>query len=200
MRNYNLRRMPKGKPIAKAPTQKNLFGEHVPKPRAQYEAALERADKRQNASRAARARWLKRTIPKNVSYVLPVETALVFEEAKSCFVYGHFVAAIILAASFIEHWMTSNLQQSGHHKEASRGLAAAIRFARRTHLLDPIVLDQADRLRLIRNPFVHLKEFDHEHTITQRAGRYRTDPWTLSERDAQEALIAMYAVAAYWFR
>jgi hypothetical protein len=185
--------------MVKGLAQKNLFGERIAKPRPQFEAALERADKRQNPFRAARVRWLKGVIPKNISYVLPVETALVFEEAKSCFVYGHFIATIILAASFIEHWLISSLQSGGHCKEASRGLAAAIKFARSTHLVDPVVLDQADHLRLIRNPFVHLKEFDHEHTITQRAGKYKTDPWTLSEKDAKEALIAMYAVAKHAF-
>jgi hypothetical protein len=129
----------------------------------------------------------------------PGRNSLLFEEAKSCFVYGHFVAAIVLAAAFVEHWLISNLNSRGFQKEASRGLAGAIKFARKNKFADPIVLDKAEQLRLIRNPFVHLKEFDHEHTLTQRTGKHQTDPWTQSESDARESIIAMYAVAAYWF-
>lgn len=85
-------------------------------------------------------------------------------------------------------------------KEASQGLAAAINCARRNNLVDPIILDKADRLRLIRNPFVHLKEFDNKHGLGQRMAASRNfDFRALLEKDAQEALIAMYGVAAHAF-
>jgi hypothetical protein len=144
-------------------------------------------------------RWLAGVTPKNVGYLLPVETALVFEEAASCFIYGHFIATILLATSFVEHWLTGSLRSRGYSRQASQGLAAAIKFARAKNLADPIVLDKADQLRVIRNPFVHLKDFDHEQTVTQRTLEHKTDPWTLSENDAREALIAMYGIAMHSF-
>jgi hypothetical protein len=185
--------------MAKRLVEKNLFGEPVTARRPRYEAALERRDRTQNRARAGRIRWLSGVMPKNISYLLPVETALVFEEAKSCFVYGNFVATIVLAASFVEHWLTSNVQTGCHGKQAPLTLASAIRLARATDLVDPTILDRADKLRLIRNPFVHLKDFDHEHTVTQRAGRFETTPWTLLEKDAEEALITMYGIAKHTF-
>ena len=177
--------------------EKNLFGQPVPQQRPRYEAALGHVDKRQNAARAARMRWLREVTPKNIGYILPVETALAFEEARSCFIYGNFIATVLLAAAFVEHWLVSNLESRGHSSEASRGLAAAIKFARAKNLVDHAILDRADHLRLIRNPFVHLKEFGHEYTVSQRASKDRTDPWTLIEGDAKEALIAMYGIAKY---
>lgn len=91
-------------------------------------------------------------------------------------------------------------QRRGYQKEASRGLAAAIKCARVNGLVNPFILDKADRLRLIRNPFVHLKEFGHQHAIGQRMTKTRTfDISTLLENDAKEALIAMHGVAAYAF-
>jgi hypothetical protein len=67
-------------------------------------------------------------------------------------------------------------------------------------LVTPFILDKADRLRLIRNPFVQLKEFDHQHGIGQRMAKSRTfDIRALLESDAKEALIAMYGVAVYAF-
>lgn len=96
---------------------------------------------------------------------MPLETGLVFEEAKASFVYGNFVAVVVLTAAFIEHWLVSSLEAHGYHKEASRGVAAAINCARRNDLVDPITLDKADHLRLIRNPFVHVRELNHEHGL-----------------------------------
>jgi hypothetical protein len=107
------------------------------------------------AERAARVRWLSRIIPRDRMFGMPLETSLVFEEAKASFVYGNFVAVIVLAAAFIEHWFIASLEARGYHKEASQGLAAAISCARRNNLVDSMILDKSDRLRLIRNPFVH---------------------------------------------
>ncbi len=138
-------------------------------------------------------------MPKHYGFLMPLETAVVFEEAKSTFVYGNFVATVVLAAAFVEHWFVASLASRGYEKEASRGLAACIKFARDHSLVDGLVLDKADQLRLIRNPFVHLKSYDHQHNIGQRAWRYKIDPWALLENDAKEALIAMYGVARYAF-
>ena len=53
---------------------------------------------------------------------------------------------------------------------------------------------------MIRNPFVHLKSFDHQFTVGQRmmATKEFSMP-TLLENDAKEALIAMHGVAIYAF-
>jgi hypothetical protein len=66
--------------------------------------------------------------------------------------------------------------------------------------VNPLILDKADHLRAIRNPFVHLKSFDHPHAIGERMSKTRSyDIQTLLEGDAKEALIAMYGVASYAF-
>jgi hypothetical protein len=130
---------------------------------------------------------------------MPLETGCVFEDAKSSFVNGQFVASIVLAASFVEHWLTSGLARRGFEKEAERGFAASIRFARKMKLVDPFLLDKADRLRLIRNPFAHLKLVSNEDTIGQRSAELRQAPHTVLENDAKEAMIAMYGVALYAF-
>ena len=91
------------------PTIKDLFGKTIRQRRPRFETALERADRRTLADRAARVRWLDGVIPKNVGFGLPLETAFVFEEAQYSFTYGNFVAVIVLAAAFVEHWFASNL-------------------------------------------------------------------------------------------
>ena len=186
--------------MSKRSSARDLFGKTVRQRRPRYEFALEKQDRKTRADRAGRVRWLSDTIPKNLMFGTPVETALVFEEATASFVHGNFVAAVVLAAAFVEHWFVASLIARGYHKEASQGLAAGIGCARANNLVSPLILEKADRLRLIRNPFVHLKSFDHQHGIGQRMAKTRNfDIRALLESDAKEAIIAMHGVAIYAF-
>jgi hypothetical protein len=178
---------------------KDLFGGPVRQRRPRYEATLEKADKRMLSERAARARWLAEIIPKRTYFGMPMETFYVLDETTSSFIYGNYVAVIILSTSFVEHWFTAQLSERGYEKEARRGLSVSIQTARSQNLVDSLILDKADRLRLIRNPFVHLKPFEHEHNLGSRSLRLGAHPKTILEQDAKEAIIALYAVAVYAF-
>ena len=91
----------------------DLFGKPVRHQRPRYEAALERGERKTLPERAVRVRWLSEVIPKNLMFGMPLETSLVFNEAKASFVYGNYVAVIVLAASFIEHWFIASLSDRG---------------------------------------------------------------------------------------
>lgn len=177
--------------------QKDLLGEPIRRKRPKYEAALERREIRSVPERAERIRWLSSVMPQNVGYMMPLESSRVFQEAKDCFVYGQFVATMVLASSFVEHWLAGLLDAQGQQKIASRGLAAIIEHYREKHLLSKVVCDKVDSLRQKRNPFVHLKAFDHPHGLGQRMLRVRTPPDTILEADAKDALVAMYSVAMH---
>ena len=179
---------------------RDLFGKPIRERRPRYEAALERVDRASVAERAARVRWVAKTIPRNIFMAMPFETATVFQEAKSTFIAGHFVATVVLAAAFVEHWFASNLIGLGFTKEAAKGLAASVTCARQHNLVPSVLLDKADRLRQIRNPFVHLKSFEHEHNLTRRAFSVGKLPHELLERDAKESLNLIYAVGLYAFK
>lgn len=160
---------------------------------------MQHAEKATLPIRAERIRWLERVIPKNRAFGMPLETYYVFEEAKSSFVFGCFVASTVLSAAFVEHWLGARLSQKGFTKDAERGLAAIIECCRTNNLLNPGLLTRIDRLRLIRNPFAHLKSFDHPHGLGQRVGRERSPPEKILEADAKESLTTMYTVAVHVF-
>lgn len=178
---------------------RDLFGKPIKQRRPRYEWSLERVEKATLPVRAERVRWLEKVIPKNRGFAMPTETFYVFEEAKSSFVYGCFVASTVLAAAFVEHWLSARLAQRGFNKAANNGLAAMIECCRKNHLLNPTLLEKVNRLRLIRNPFTHLKSFDHPHGLGQRSLRERSHPEALLEVDAKESLTTMYTVAVYAF-
>ena len=177
----------------------DLFGNPIRQRRPCYELALQRSDRASLAERAARLRWVRSTVPKNLFFCMQYETLALFYEVKATFISGYFVGTIVLATAFIEHWISSNLSTIGYRKEASQGLVACMACARKNDLIPLILLNKIEQLRIIRNPFIHLKPFKHEHKIIHRASKSRKRPIDLLESDAQESLRLAYAVALYSF-
>ena len=179
------------------PPERDLFGKPIRQRRSKYEVGLERFDKETRNDRATRLRWVDKAIPRGLSMMGPYETMLVFREAKDCYIAGHLAAALILAAAFIEHWMSGFIAARGFKAEAKRGLAACVECARKNAFLPEAVLQKLDRIREIRNPFVHLKPMDHEHIVTRRMLRARIPTEELMDQDAREALSLMFTIGIY---
>jgi hypothetical protein len=177
--------------------QKDLLGKPIKRRRPKYELALECHELQNVPERAERIRWLSTVIPKGSGYLMPLESMRVFQEAKDCFVYGQFVATLVLAASFMEHWLGGILSAAGQSKVAGQGLKAIIAHCRDADVIPATLCDKVDALRLSRNPFVHLKPFDHPHSLGQRMLARRMHPDSILEADARDALVAMYSVAVY---
>lgn len=181
---------------AKGP--KDLLGKPIRKRRPKYEAALERHELQSVPERAERIRWLDEVMPQGAGYLMPMQSYKVFQEAKDCFVYGQYVATIVLSAAFVEHWLAGLLQASADSRAVSKaGLEAIVKYCRANELLPAVICDKVDHVRKVRNPFVHLKSGDHEHALGPRMMRQGLDPDAILEADAKGALIAMYSVARY---
>lgn len=128
--------------------------------------------------------------------MMPFVTAFVFDEARRTFVNGDFVATILLASAFIEHRLSSHLRSKGYVKTTRQGLAQMIACARQHDFASPFLLDKVDRLRRIRNPFVHLKPFEDDDGLLKRMIRGEVEePARLLEKDAKMALTLMYTIA-----
>jgi hypothetical protein len=177
--------------------QKDLLGKPIKQRRPKYEAALERHEMQNVPERAERMRWLSTVTPRSSGYIMPLESMRVFQEAKDCFVYGQFVATLVLAASFMEHWLGGILSAAGQSKVAGQGLKAIVAHCRECKIIPTVLCDKIDALRLSRNPFVHLKPFNHPHSLGQRMLARRMHPDSILEADAKDALAAMYSVAVH---
>ena len=171
----------------------DLFGKKAKKRRPAYEAALERRDRQTLSTRAARVRWVGRNLPKG-GMLLPSDSLFVFTEARSTFVDGYFIATVVLAAAFAEHWMAGILTGRGFGAECKAGLRACITCARMHDVWPDFVLARLDHLQSIRNPFIHLKDFSHPHALAQRSWLKGRTPEDVLEQDAKEALESIFAL------
>lgn len=153
--------------------------------------ALERSDVSTRDIRAERIMWLSAY---QVSYGAVwgrTETLALLEEARTCFVAQHDIAALMLALAFIEHTLAAALKSAGLGRllNVPKGLESA----KVAGLFPADILVRAGNLQAFRNPFAHLREDDDETTLSHRYLSQRRHPKSVMEDDAKEAMQLMYA-------
>ena len=186
--------------------QKDLFGKNVAsKKKTRLEIMLASYDKKSFTDRLERLGYLKKVFPKGFGFVSDLETAYILDEAKMAFVDGAFISTILLSQAFIERKFQGYYSGLGFANIAKKGLKAIIDHAKQNGTIHVFLLDKVDELRKIRNPFVHLKEYEHEYNLSQRM--YKSyiktkqfkQPFQLLYEDAKAAISLMYVVAVTEF-
>jgi hypothetical protein len=174
---------------------RDLFGRKIKRRKSPLEYGLAKHDASSFEERLVRLKWLTTVIPTNVTYMMPSDTFYVFGEVKNAFVAGAYVATVLLCTSFIEHWLSTLLAAKGFEKESRSGLKTIVKCLRKQKIGNDYLIENVDKLRRLRNPFVHLKPFDHAENLSQRSYRQAKHPVVLLEEDAKLAISLMYAVA-----
>lgn len=119
------------------------------------------------------------------------ETLHLLEEARQTFIGGHFIAALLTAMACIEHCMVEELDLLGLIQQSPQ-FGKAIEVAHKNKVFPPDWLERAKRLSLRRNPFAHLKDEGHRHSLGTRIRDEQQHPHTILEADARDAVDLMY--------
>lgn len=158
-------------------------------------AALARTDEHTRESRAERIEWLSQCSEQPGAVMGDMAVLHMMEEARLCFISGHFIGAILLATSFIEQTLSEELE-SVVPAQDRHTLQGMIKSARERLSFPGDLLDRTDRLRELRNPFTHRKAPDHRHAFGARFLSIRKHPGSILFEDAKLAMGVMYE----WFR
>ncbi|MCE4513895.1 hypothetical protein [Xanthomonas hortorum] len=84
----------------------------IPATRENLTEALARADDSSRADRVDRIEWLAQHYFHPGAVMGDLTILQMLEEARLCFVSGHFVGALLLATSFVEHTLSEELESS----------------------------------------------------------------------------------------
>jgi hypothetical protein len=154
--------------------------------------ALKWFDEQYREDRADRLIWLSQFQPEfGLIASERLEPLSLLEEARVCFVNGNFIAALLVASSYIEQVLVSELEERSIVGPRET-LQKAMETARAANIFAATLLDGADHLRLIRNPYVHRKPDEHAHNLTTRYRAQDAHPQWFLEADAKLALELMY--------
>jgi hypothetical protein len=108
-----------------------------------------------------------------------------FEEARYCFVYGQFMAAILLGTAFVELTLAAKLYASARSDLRHASFSKLLEEAKRTGWISDAEHAQFTRVRVLRNRVAHFREPGEEDTVQRDAVAQQTLPYELLEDDAR---------------
>lgn len=177
--------------------KKDLFGQPV-KERKKRTSRLEKYlieyDRDTFSDRLTRLTFINKMYPKGLILAGDMEFVFTFGEIKECYINGHFIASIILTQSFIEKVFIEFFNSKNLNKETNNGLDRMIKYARKKSLINSVVLNMVDNLRLKRNPFVHSKDYDYPHSLSRRTIINKTLPYEQLDKDAKETMQILFYI------
>ena len=163
---------------------------NTPKP----EEWLEREDTGQREDRLARLRWVASQMPE-VDWMVfgcgPI-SKYVFEEARYCYVYGQFLASIMLGLAFVEMSLAGAFYGTGRNDLQRAGIKKLSHEALDCGWLTQSDYDMLERVRTLRNPVTHFRPFGDAERIETRAFQHRMDDYEVIETDAREVMQAVF--------
>ena len=126
-------------------------------------------------------------------------TKLLFEEARYCFVYGQFLATIVLSLAFIEQTLAALFYMVGRNDLERAGAKRLVIEALKYNWLTQDECDYLDELRQIRNPIMHHRKLGIQPGEEVKSGWWRERiesraimenqlPHEILEQDARKAL------------
>lgn len=147
-------------------------------------------DEKCRQARLDRLEWLANITSKNGNWLFHGGqlTKYLFEEARYCFVYGQFLAAIILGLSFVEHSLASILFGWGRNDLERANFSDLIKEA-----LDQGIIDQNENLhiekaRSIRNAITHFRQPGDEERIELTTIIQNAQPYEIIENEARNVM------------
>ena len=151
---------------------------------------IEREDSLQRADRLARLRWIADKMPKADRMVFGCGTVskCLFEEARYCYVYGQFLASVMLGLAFVEVSLASAFCAAGRNDLRRAGIAELAKEALSCGWLTQPDYETLGRVRTLRNPVAHFRPPGDAERIETRAFNQRTHDYEVIETDARQVM------------
>jgi len=132
---------------------------------------LEREDEVAHEGRLERLRWIeKQYLAIDIQLFPGGQTSRsLFEEARYCFVYGQFLATVMLGMAFIERSFAADLFAAGHSNLQRASLTILLREELQRGLISQIEFNQLESVRANRNSVAHFRSPGHPETVEFRS-------------------------------
>jgi hypothetical protein len=118
-----------------------------------------------------------------------------FEEMRYCFVYGQFLAVVILGLAYIEHTLAANFYAAGHDEMERANITTLLRRALDSRWINEDEFDHLDRAREIRNALTHFRRPLHEEGVEYRSFIVQKEfPYTVIDADARHVIQVAFRI------
>jgi hypothetical protein len=152
---------------------------------------LDHEDQVQRQARIERLKWLEKQMPEVqwVAFCTGAISKSLFEEARYCFVYGQYLASILLALSFIEQSLAGYFYGIGRNDLEKASLSDLANEARKLGLISDRDIEALRKAWKIRKPVTHFRRPGHPERVEARA--YYEGPthfYNIIEKDARAVM------------
>ena len=123
-----------------------------------------------------------------------LHTKYLFEEARYCFVYGQFLAVILLGLSFIEHTLASLFYGSGNDALEKASISRLLAEALSAGWISQEQYKHLDNARNIRNSFAHFRKPGDEERMEFKMFKEDKYLYEIIEEEARFIILTMFGV------
>jgi len=174
--------------------QKDFWGKTKRNKAESWENGLRQYDASSFSDRLKRLRLLAEAMASPNGYLFHgLESVLLFEDAKNCFVFGQFAACILVCQALLEHHLKGPYRMAGKDSVVQMSFKKFIEYALADNTLPDFLISKLDELRKKRNPLVHPSK-DALDSYIPKALPLNTTPEELLEQDAKDAILLTFEV------
>ena len=159
---------------------------------------LNNEDTRCFEERLSRLEWLSKNSPGGKYWIFPggILAKGLFEEARFCFVYGQFLATILLGLAYIERTLAALLYGSGRSDLERASLSALLKVAYSEGVIESNEFQDMERIREERNSYAHFRKPLHKDSVDVRALREDETPYKIIEQDSTAVMATAVKLVA----
>ncbi len=153
---------------------------------------LARENSLDHEARISRLKWLAERIPQVDPWIFHdgIASRVLFEEARYCFVFGQYVAVIVLGVAFLERSLAARINGVGENALERAHLPELLPIAQERGWLTAEECARIDTLRGMRNPLIHFRGPGDLSRFEWKAVLRNVAPYTVFEEDARAVLEA----------
>jgi hypothetical protein len=111
-----------------------------------------------------------------------------FEEARCCFVYGQFLATIVLGMAYIEHTLAGIAYAAGRDDLERANVSTLLQEALDCGWLTEQEYDDLEHARSVRNPVTHFRRPLYTDSVEYRGVTLDQLPYAVIEEDARHVM------------
>jgi hypothetical protein len=117
-----------------------------------------------------------------------------FEESRYCFVYGQFLATIVVGLSYIERTLAAEFYALGRDDLERANISKLLQEALEYDMLTQIEVDNLNKIRKIRNLVSHFRRPGTEESIEYRSIIQSELPYEVIEQDARHVMEVVFRI------
>ncbi len=148
--------------------------------------------------RAGRLRWIASIAPSKQAWLFHGGwlAKQQFEEARYCFVYGQYIATVVVGLAFVERTLAAKFYAAGRNDLQRATAQQLFDEAHKVGWLTQSELAAFEAARDLRNPLTHYRRPMHDDLPEMRAFGQRLHTSELLESDARAVLEAAFRLIA----